>query len=501
METRTDISELLRRLEKLEGRFPKNARASAAEGHVHKPAAGGGGGGTTIVVQKDDATIEAAATTIDFDDTDAAGFVTSSPAGEANVNMARYALLGGRAGGQSVIGGTVDNTYLTIQGNSIDASDPVKLLSPLMMAATTNDYIQDSAGNRHLTFANDTTATTNVDTFAGRVRVNGNISINGATVDNSAIRITPPSTINPAGVTYNNIDFPLTNATLGKAMTTYSVINTTGTLLLAGFNLTNYIGLNFGPALTTSAGGASTVTNFVALNVVGTVSTSAAQNMTMTTYESRIVPNINASGGGTTTVTTANLLRLFPTIGTNTTITTLRGLYIQTPSNSGTVTDFFALDIDDITATVSGIKRAIRVRGTSAPSLHRPPLLVGGSSDTQAPIASAALEVDSTTGALVPPRMTAAQRDALTAADGMDLYNSDDKKTQARENGLWQYLSTAVGNRDPGSFTILTEQYFLQYQDLILTGAEDIAVQGTGDLIVFDLPSVSGDIATTGRGN
>ena len=76
-----------------------------------------------------------------------------------------------------------------------------------------------------------------------------------------------------------------------------------------------------------------------------------------------------------------------------------------------------------------------------------------------------------------------------------------DKKTQARENGLWQYLSTAVGNRDPGSFTILTEQYFLQYQDLILTGAEDIAVQGTGDLIVFDLPSVSGDIATTGRGN
>src|SRR5437667_4154410 len=366
METRVDISELLRRLEKLEGRFPKNARASAAEGHVHKPAAGGGGGGTTIIVQKDDATVEAAATTIDFDDTDAAGFVTSSPAGEANVNMARYALLGGRSGGQSVIGGTVDNTYLTIQGNSIDASDPVKLLSPLMMAATTNDYIQDSAGNRHLTFANDTTATTNVDTFAGRVRVNGNISINGATVDNSAIRITPLSSINPAGATYNNIDFPLATATLAKALTTYSILNTTGTLALAGFNLTNYLGLNFGPTLSTSVG-PSTVTNCIALNVVGTVTTTAAQNMTVTTYENRIVPNINASGGGTTTVTTANLLRLFPTIGTGTTITTLRGLYVQTPSNSGTVTTFVGLDIDASTVgATTGIGARIGLFNTYA---------------------------------------------------------------------------------------------------------------------------------------
>src|SRR5207247_4402272 len=136
METRFDISELLRRLEKLEGRFPKNARASSAEGHVHKPAAGGGGGGTTIIVQKDDATIEGAATTIDFDDTDAGGLVSSSPAGEANVNMALYALPGGRVGGQTIIGGTVDNTFLSLQGNSIDLTDPVKLLSPLRMAAS-----------------------------------------------------------------------------------------------------------------------------------------------------------------------------------------------------------------------------------------------------------------------------------------------------------------------------------------------------------------------------
>src|SRR5439155_14171465 len=142
-----------------------------AEGHVHKPAAGGGGGGTTIIVQKDDATIEGAATTIDFDDTDAGGLVSSSPAGEANVNMALYALPGGRVGGQTIIGGTVDNTFLSLQGNSIDLTDPVKLLSPLRMAASVNNYIQDSAGNRHLTFVSDATSVAVTSTFAGSLKV------------------------------------------------------------------------------------------------------------------------------------------------------------------------------------------------------------------------------------------------------------------------------------------------------------------------------------------
>jgi hypothetical protein len=39
-----EISELERRLEKIEGRFPKNGRMSTLEGHVHKPAAGGAHG-------------------------------------------------------------------------------------------------------------------------------------------------------------------------------------------------------------------------------------------------------------------------------------------------------------------------------------------------------------------------------------------------------------------------------------------------------------------------
>ena len=53
------------------------------------------------------------------------------------------------------------------------------------------------------------------------------------------------------------------------------------------------------------------------------------------------------------------------------------------------------------------------------------------------PAVSAALEVNSTTGAILNPRMTTAQRDALTAADGMQIYNTDNARPECRENGGW----------------------------------------------------------------
>lgn len=54
-----------------------------------------------------------------------------------------------------------------------------------------------------------------------------------------------------------------------------------------------------------------------------------------------------------------------------------------------------------------------------------------------APSASCALDVQSTTGALMLPRMTTVQRNALTAADGMLVYNTTDSKVQARAGGAW----------------------------------------------------------------
>lgn len=50
---------------------------------------------------------------------------------------------------------------------------------------------------------------------------------------------------------------------------------------------------------------------------------------------------------------------------------------------------------------------------------------------------SALLELDSTTGALLLTRMTTTQRDALTAVNGMVIYNSTNNVIEAYENGSW----------------------------------------------------------------
>lgn len=55
-----------------------------------------------------------------------------------------------------------------------------------------------------------------------------------------------------------------------------------------------------------------------------------------------------------------------------------------------------------------------------------------------APNASAALEIRSTVGSFLLPRMTTAERDALaTPEDGMMVYNTTDNKFQGRASGAW----------------------------------------------------------------
>lgn len=48
-----------------------------------------------------------------------------------------------------------------------------------------------------------------------------------------------------------------------------------------------------------------------------------------------------------------------------------------------------------------------------------------------------ALDVSSTTGALIVPRMTTEQRDALTAVNGMIIYNTSNDQFNFYENGAW----------------------------------------------------------------
>lgn len=58
---------------------------------------------------------------------------------------------------------------------------------------------------------------------------------------------------------------------------------------------------------------------------------------------------------------------------------------------------------------------------------------------------SAALELQSTTGALLIPRMTTTQRDALNPTNGMIVYSTNDNKFNLYINGSWVQLSSTIG--------------------------------------------------------
>lgn len=68
-----------------------------------------------------------------------------------------------------------------------------------------------------------------------------------------------------------------------------------------------------------------------------------------------------------------------------------------------------------------------------------------GISDSSAAPASVGLELNSTSSAFVPSRMTKAQRNALTATNGMVIYQTDNTPgLRAYENGAWvKYAATA----------------------------------------------------------
>jgi hypothetical protein len=56
---------------------------------------------------------------------------------------------------------------------------------------------------------------------------------------------------------------------------------------------------------------------------------------------------------------------------------------------------------------------------------------------TASPAPSAKLEIAGTTGALLVPRLTTTERNALTAVNGMIIYNATDNQMQGRINGAW----------------------------------------------------------------
>lgn len=81
----------------------------------------------------------------------------------------------------------------------------------------------------------------------------------------------------------------------------------------------------------------------------------------------------------------------------------------------------------------------LRFHQMTPDNIERMTIIAGGNVGigTANPAASAKLEISSTTGALLLPRMTTTQRNALTAVNGMIIYNTTTNKIEGYENGSW----------------------------------------------------------------
>jgi hypothetical protein len=102
--------------------------------------------------------------------------------------------------------------------------------------------------------------------------------------------------------------------------------------------------------------------------------------------------------------------------------------------SQGTPTQLVAIAMDSATGTgnkvginyVAGSMTPIRNPANANASGFSGPLTINGD-----------LEISSTTSTLLVSRMTTTQRDALTAVNGMIIYNTTDNQMQGRINGSW----------------------------------------------------------------
>jgi len=135
---------------------------------------GGGGGGSALTVQEEDgAPIDTAVTIIRVPN----GALVDNGVGDVSLNLNGYALLAGRAGGQTLIGGTAASENLTLQSTShatrgvILANDDVRLAS--------GAAIQDSGGTDRIALATSSPQVT----LTGDVKISANLAVNNMTPD------------------------------------------------------------------------------------------------------------------------------------------------------------------------------------------------------------------------------------------------------------------------------------------------------------------------------
>lgn len=146
-------------------------------------------------------------------------------------------------------------------------------------------------------------------------------------------------------------------------------------------------------------------------------------------------PLYRVINGGTLAATTIEGMRLQYDIGAGVTVTTRKGLHVLEGTQSGTLTNQYGIDIDALTLAGTlnvGIRNASTLRQVAAATFGADAAVSG---------ASVGLEIQSTTKVLLLSRMTTVQKNALGPINGMVVYDSTLNKFQGYENGAWANFS------------------------------------------------------------
>lgn len=194
-----------------------------------------------------------------------------------------------------------------------------------------------------------------------------------------------------------------------------------------GATIADVYGLNFSPQAQNNSAVSSTVTTLVCVNSEPIFVSSGGAALNITDAVGFRFRPANSSLLGTATITNLTGILLDKSTANNATgagITNIYGVHIFATWDPGGAGAVWGLAIE------SGIK-----------SYHVGPMTIGAAA---APIASAILDLSqTTTGALVVPKMTTAQKNALTAADGMIVFDTTLVQFQVRQAAAWIRMSAA----------------------------------------------------------
>jgi len=337
-----------------------------------------------------------------------------------------FVALSGRSGGQTIIGGTGSGDDLTLQSTS---------------HATKGNLFLDDAVALWPSFPNPPLGSTTYNLLSW----NPTFTVSNAFPSIYGLNCSPTVTISSAvvGMLYSAIFGGGTFTNTVDSLSVFSLFNAGPLLTTATTNvrpmaptiyidnaiydvnnvsvastLADQIGFQHNAtARVRGAAGSATFGSLVGFKDTTSISATVAGGvLNLTTRAAFTCNDITYTSTGTVNVTN--------NVGLD-----LANMVVGTSGNR-TCTNVYGIR----SALASGTNRWFLYGSGTAVSAHAGAMTIGAAA---APTTSALLDLSSTTGALLVPRMTTAQRDALTAANGMIVYNSTTNAFNFYENGAW----------------------------------------------------------------